>query len=289
MRDRLGTRGRPRGRRLRRRRRGRARRRRGVGHVRGRVRGGRPLPARDDVDARPRAQVPGGVAVRPRRDGCRRRARPTSRSGLPEHLGEREVLELADGARGARAEHGVTICGGDLTRADELFVAVTVVGYADERGATRHARRRRPGRPASASPARWAARAPACSCWSAKPAGIDAGDRERGCSTATCARGRCWRPAARWQRRACSAMIDVSDGIASDLERLCERSGVAHRGASSTRCRWTRASPRSRRGRASTRSSSRPAAGEDYELLFTAPAGRARGGRAGGRRRAARR
>ena len=54
--------------------------------------------------------------------------------GLPEHLGEREMLELADGAQALASEHDVTICGGDLTRADELFVAVTVVGYADDAG-----------------------------------------------------------------------------------------------------------------------------------------------------------
>ena len=46
-----------------------------------------------------------------------------------------------------------------------------------------------------------------------------------------------------------------------------------HRGASSTRCRWTRASRRWPRRPGSTRWSSRPVAGEDYELLFTAPAG----------------
>src|SRR5688500_16897221 len=50
--------------------------------------------------------------------------------GLPDHIGEREVLELAEGAERLAAAHGVSICGGDISRADELFVSVTVVGYA---------------------------------------------------------------------------------------------------------------------------------------------------------------
>jgi len=50
--------------------------------------------------------------------------------GLPDRLGERAVVELADGAAALAREHGAVICGGDLTRAAELFVVVTVVGYA---------------------------------------------------------------------------------------------------------------------------------------------------------------
>ena len=46
------------------------------------------------------------------------------RVGLPGHLGEREVLELADGAAERwRPSTASSICGGDLTARDELFVA----------------------------------------------------------------------------------------------------------------------------------------------------------------------
>ena len=190
--------GRPGGRRLRRRRRGRARRRRGVGHVRRRIRGGRPLPARDHVDARPGTQVPGGLAVRHRRDG-----RPAGEAylavGLPEHLGEREMLELADGAQ-ALAQRARRH---DLRwRPDPCRRAVR---GGDRRRVTRTTRTRSSRVAArrratwSASPERWAARAPACSCWSASRPG-STWRRERGCSNAICARVRCWMPGVRWRR-----------------------------------------------------------------------------------------
>jgi thiamine-monophosphate kinase len=50
--------------------------------------------------------------------------------GLSRSIGEREVLELVDGIEELASRHGVTICGGDLTSSAELFVAVTVVGWA---------------------------------------------------------------------------------------------------------------------------------------------------------------
>ena len=84
-----------------RRRRGRARRRRRERHVGRRVRRGRALPARDHVAARPRAQVPGGLALRHRRDGRRagrglHRARPARATSA-----SARCSSCADGARGA--------------------------------------------------------------------------------------------------------------------------------------------------------------------------------------------
>ena len=49
--------------------------------------------------------------------------------GLPRNVA-REVIELIDGAEGLAAAIGVTICGGDVTVSNELFVAVTAVGHA---------------------------------------------------------------------------------------------------------------------------------------------------------------
>ena len=67
-------------------------------------------------------------------------------------------------------------------------------------------------------------------------------------------------------------MIDVSDGIASDLERLCECSEVRIEAELDCAAARRRRRRRSRSRRASTRWSSRRLPGEDYELLFTAPA-----------------
>ena len=50
--------------------------------------------------------------------------------GLPEGFTESECLELADGVAGVAAFSGVTVLGGDLSRASVLIVAVTVVGHA---------------------------------------------------------------------------------------------------------------------------------------------------------------
>ena len=55
--------------------------------------------------------------------------------GLPPQLGERELLELTDGAEALAQELGMTICGGDLTACPELFVVVTAVGHASDEGA----------------------------------------------------------------------------------------------------------------------------------------------------------
>ncbi|MQA75142.1 MAG: thiamine-phosphate kinase, partial [Solirubrobacterales bacterium] len=52
--------------------------------------------------------------------------------GVPERLDDERLLEVADGLGALAAEHGVAIAGGDLTRAPALFVAVTVVGHADD-------------------------------------------------------------------------------------------------------------------------------------------------------------
>jgi thiamine-monophosphate kinase len=190
--------------------------------------------------------------------------------GLPDHLGERETLELAEGAAALAAEHGVTICGGDLTRADELFVAVTVVGYAEDadRLATRGGART--GDLIGVTGALGGSGA-GLILLERKPAGVDV--QVGGRLLDRHLRPRPLLEAGRALAAAgVSAMVDVSDGVASDLERLCEQSGVG----------------------AEVRLDSLPLddgvaevaaaagidplelaaeAGEDYELLFTAPPG----------------
>lgn len=71
-----------------------------------------------------------------------------------------------------------------------------------------------------------------------------------------------------------TAMIDVSDGLVSDIGHICEMSGVGVR-------LWAAALPISEAARAVARAAGRDAlefalhGGEDYELLFTAPPERA--------------
>ena len=52
-------------------------------------------------------------------------ARHTSCSGFRRTSATREVMELVNGAETLAGKLGVTICGGDLTASNELFVSVT--------------------------------------------------------------------------------------------------------------------------------------------------------------------
>jgi thiamine-monophosphate kinase len=190
--------------------------------------------------------------------------------GLPEHLGERETVELADGAQALAREDGVVICGGDLTRADELFVVVTVVGYADaaERLVTRGGAL--PGHLVGVTGALGGSGA-GLILLERKPAGIDLQLGER--LLARHLRPRPLLDAGRALAAAgVSAMLDVSDGVASDLERLCEQSGVdidAQLEALPVDEGVAEVAAAVGIGTVELAA----AAGEDYELLFTAPPG----------------
>ena len=52
--------------------------------------------------------------------------------GLPPDLGEAECTELLDGMVALAGETGTELAGGDLTRSDQLFLVVTVVGHASD-------------------------------------------------------------------------------------------------------------------------------------------------------------
>ncbi len=51
--------------------------------------------------------------------------------GVPEHVGERGALELMQGAERLAEQTGTTIAGGDVVSAPALFVSVTIVGWAE--------------------------------------------------------------------------------------------------------------------------------------------------------------
>jgi thiamine-monophosphate kinase len=190
--------------------------------------------------------------------------------GLPEHLGERETLELADGAQALAQQHSVVICGGDVTQADELFVAVTVVGYAQgpDRLATRGGAQ--PGDLVGVTGALGGSGA-GLLLLERKPTGIDVQLGERLLERHL--RPRPLLTAGRALVAAgVSAMLDVSDGVASDLERLCERSGVR------VEVRLDQLPVDEGVTEVAVATGVDPlelaaGAGEDYELLFTAPPG----------------
>ncbi|HEY1284535.1 MAG TPA: thiamine-phosphate kinase [Solirubrobacterales bacterium] len=52
--------------------------------------------------------------------------------GVPEDLDEEACIELLDGILEVAAETGTTLAGGDLTRAPVLVIAVTVVGHSED-------------------------------------------------------------------------------------------------------------------------------------------------------------
>jgi thiamine-monophosphate kinase len=188
--------------------------------------------------------------------------------GVPDHLGERELLELVDGARALAGEHGSSIVGGDLTRADELFVVVTVVGYARSADALVTRGGARAGDLVGVTGALGGSGA-GLLLLERKPSGIDVQASERllerhlrpqpllGAGRALATAG-------------VSAMLDVSDGIASDLQRLCEQSDVGVE-VQLDQLPVDDCVPEVARAVGLDPLDVVAGAGEDYELLFTAP------------------
>jgi thiamine-monophosphate kinase len=145
--------------------------------------------------------------------------------GLPDHVEPEELLDLVSGAEALATQLGVTICGGDLSRSQELFVAVTVVGHAQGESELVGRNGASPGDLLGVTGALGGAGA-GLLLLERKIGGLDAQIGEALLE-------RQLRPQARLAagsalaRAGATAIVDVSDGIASDCVRLAEASGIA--------------------------------------------------------------
>lgn len=191
--------------------------------------------------------------------------------GLPSGFRERDAIELVAGAEALAAATATTIAGGDVVSSPVLFASVTVVGSAADPSTLVHRDGARPGERLGVSGALGGSGA-GLALLRGSEADLDAHTRDAlvarhlrpwprlGLGTALAGAG-------------VSALIDVSDGVASDARHLAERSGV--------RIEIDLAALPLQDGVAevAAREGCDPAdvaasAGDDYELLFTVPPGR---------------
>lgn len=170
-----------------------------------------------------------------------------------------DLDELTDGMIEACAAYGTALVGGDLTAGERLVISVAVTGTCEER------------EPVLRTGAR-----PGDEIWVTGPLGASSAGLgilrgpAAGDQAAAAAIQAYRRPAARVEegvtaaQHGATAMIDVSDGLARDLDHIATDSGVGVR---------LTAVPVA--GSASVAQAL--GGGEDYELVFTAPADAAGG------------
>ena len=190
--------------------------------------------------------------------------------GVPGGVGERELLELVDGAEALAAELDVTICGGDVTRSNELFAAVAVVGHAVDDSELVGRDGARPGDVVGVTGSLGGAGA-GLALLERKQHGlaIELGERLIERQRRPVPRLATGRALARAGVR---SMIDLSDGVASDCERIAEESGVG------IEVELERLPLDDGVDAVARLVGEQPAelaavAGEDYELMFTAAPG----------------
>lgn len=146
---------------------------------------------------------------------------------LPAAIGHDDAVALVGGAAGLAARHRVTLCGGDVSSSATLTVSATVVGWARDPGDVVGRDGARRGDLVAVTGALGGAGAGLARLEGrAASAPLDA-------DVAAQLHRRYARPEPRLQagrafaQLGATALIDVSDGIATDARHLARRSGVA--------------------------------------------------------------
>jgi thiamine-monophosphate kinase len=146
--------------------------------------------------------------------------------GLPDGADADEALALARGAAALAADAGVALVGGDVTRAPALTVTFAVVGWADDAGALVGRDGARPGDRVVVTGTLGGAGAGLALL----EGRVGANDLPEVSANALRERYACPRPrlsdGAALASRGATAMIDISDGLATDAGHLARRSGV---------------------------------------------------------------